>query len=49
MREQTELKKACLLAKEIVATWPKWKQTSLIVTAMARQPNEENNVGKKKT
>lgn len=41
MREQTELKKACLLAGEIVATWPKWKKTSLLVTAMARQPNEE--------
>lgn len=31
-------------AAEIVATWPRWKQTSLIVTAMAKSPEERKPV-----
>lgn len=41
-------------AAEIVATWPRWKQTRLIVTAMAKSPEERkpvegNSTGQKGT
>ena len=33
-----ELKEALQLARNIVASWPTWKQTSLQVTAMPKTP-----------
>lgn len=38
------LRKALNRAEEIVATWPVWKQTSLLVTAMATTPHPRDPV-----
>ena len=42
-----DFKKALNRAEEIVSTWPAWKQTSLLVTAMSTtpQPREPGGVG----
>ena len=37
------------LAKKIVASWPKWKQTSLLVTAMAKQPKASAATSERKS
>lgn len=36
------------LAAKIVASWPAWKQTSLLVTAMAKQPKASATLSESK-
>lgn len=43
------LKKALERASQIVASWPAWKQTALLVTAMATNPTAREVVKPRET